>query len=256
MRTNPQKENGYTAIANEIMEALAGIRISGEARQCLDIILRKTYGFNKKEDLISLSQFCLLSKMTKDDVCRALRKLVEINIIIVKKDNSYINSYRFNKDYSTWKPLSKKTTLSKKTITIVNIDNKPLSKKTHTIVDNTKTTITKENIVGYVGEEKNQIIPNLLNDKQKHIQIIGLYAKSKNINFTSKEHQQSFIERNVREASNLICYDLSRITEVLCWLSQNADFKFTLETIGKYIDEDLSKIKQQPRFKPKTLIAY
>ena len=45
---NPQKENGYTSIANDIVEALAGIRIPGEARQCLDVILRKTYGWNKK----------------------------------------------------------------------------------------------------------------------------------------------------------------------------------------------------------------
>ena len=54
---NPQKENGYTAIANEIMEALCRHRIPGEDRQVLDVIFRKTYGFNKIEDYISLSQF-------------------------------------------------------------------------------------------------------------------------------------------------------------------------------------------------------
>ena len=36
---NPQTENGYTKIANEIMEALAHIRIPGEAMQVLLVIL-------------------------------------------------------------------------------------------------------------------------------------------------------------------------------------------------------------------------
>lgn len=105
--------------------------------------------------------------------------------------------------------------------------------------------------VGSADEGQNQIIPNLLNDKKKHIQIIGLYARAKNINFTNKEHQKSFILRNVKESSKLVCYDINRIIEVLQWLIQNADFKWTLETVGKYIDEDLTKIKR----KPKTLIA-
>ena len=113
--SSPQKENGFTPIANEIMEALCGIRISGEARQCLDVILRKTYGWNKPDDYISLSQFCLLTKMRKQFVCRSLVKLAKMNLIIIKKDNDTANLYRFNKDFDTWKPLSKK-------ITVINID--------------------------------------------------------------------------------------------------------------------------------------
>ena len=47
LMANPQKENGYIMIANEIMEALAKYRIPGEQRQCLDVILRKTYGYDR-----------------------------------------------------------------------------------------------------------------------------------------------------------------------------------------------------------------
>jgi phage replication O-like protein O len=129
--SSPQLEKGYTKIANEIMEALCGIRISGEARQCLDVIFRKTYGFNKKYDKISLSQFCLLTKMRKGDVCRALLKLNKLNIIISKKANDNITSYRFNKDFDTWKPLAKKLIVSKKA-------NASLAKKRHTKETNTK----------------------------------------------------------------------------------------------------------------------
>jgi len=61
----PQKENGYTPIANEIMDALCSHRISGEERQLLDCIIRKTYGWNKKVDEISLSQFMKMTGMYK-----------------------------------------------------------------------------------------------------------------------------------------------------------------------------------------------
>jgi phage replication O-like protein O len=82
---NPQKENGYTVIANEILEALMRIRLSGEEWKCLLVILRKTYGWNKKEDKISLSQFVLMTGMKKQSVHRALKKLSSKNISSVSK---------------------------------------------------------------------------------------------------------------------------------------------------------------------------
>ncbi len=106
---SPQIEDGYTRIANEIMEALARIRIPGEARQIVDTIFRKTYGFNKKEDMISLSQFCLATGMKKPACSRAIKTASRMNVII-KKDNSGIHFYSINKDFETWKPLSKKIT--------------------------------------------------------------------------------------------------------------------------------------------------
>jgi phage replication O-like protein O len=162
---SPQKEKGYTAIANETMEALSGIRIAGEARQILDTIIRKTYGFNKKEDAISLSQFALLTKLKKPTIIRGIAKLKSMNLIIIN-DNGSINKYRFNKDFDTWKPLSKKITLSKKIMTVDNKDNDSLSKKIPTKVDITKDTVTKvdrrkrftppsfDEIVNYLVEKK------------------------------------------------------------------------------------------------------
>lgn len=106
---NPQKERGYVAIANEIMEALCKTRISGEARQILDTILRKTYGFNKKKDEISISQFCRSTNLKKPTVVRAINKLMRMNLIIViKNGNRSTNIYSINKDYDAWEPLPKK----------------------------------------------------------------------------------------------------------------------------------------------------
>jgi len=141
----PQLDNGYTKIANELLDALCGIRISGEATQVLFVILRKTYGYNKTKDQISLSQICGLSGLSKSCVCRAIRKLIDMRLIVVKKDNKKITTYSINKFYRQWIPCAKKITCAIKTIDVVNKDNKPLSIKTHTKDNVTKDNITKDN---------------------------------------------------------------------------------------------------------------
>jgi len=140
---NPQPDK-YTKFSNELLEALARIRISGEARQVLDVIFRKTYGFHKKEDQISLSQFALSTGLVRPLVVRGVSKLITLNIIIIKKDNTFGNIYRINKDFDTWKPLSKKIRgVSKKIISVIKKDNLLLSKKIHT-KDSIKDTIQKK----------------------------------------------------------------------------------------------------------------
>ena len=82
---NPQIEEGYTRIANEIIEALARYRISGEEWQVLMCLFRKTYGFQKKKDKISLSQFVIMTGLKRQNVFRALKKLSSKKIIAVIK---------------------------------------------------------------------------------------------------------------------------------------------------------------------------
>lgn len=108
---NPQVEDGYTRIANEIMEALARVRIPGEAMQVLLTIIRKTYGFQKKEDAISLSQFSLSTGIVKPSIVRALNLLFSMNIIS-KNANGKVTRYGINKDFTQWKPLAKKLIVS------------------------------------------------------------------------------------------------------------------------------------------------
>lgn len=145
---NPQWENGYVKIANEIMDALARIRIPGEAQQVLMVIIRKTYGFNKKEDYIPLSQFVAATGLPKPSVVRAVNKLVNMKIIsISKKANEGITNYMINKDFDCWEPLAKKLRgVTKKLTRGSKKANKPLAKKLHSkdIKDNYQKT--------YMGE--------------------------------------------------------------------------------------------------------
>lgn len=142
----------------------------------------------------------------------------------------------------------KETEYQKEKKQLILTDNKKyvLSKCLASIVENR----TEESSIEYIAEASSaqkenlpEVIPNLLEDKQKHIYIIGLFARAKEISFSSKEQQRSFIKRNLRAAQNLKAYTGERIIEVLKHLRDNADFKWTLETVGKFIDDDLTKIK-------------
>lgn len=95
---SPQKENGFTPIANEIMEQIVNTCLLGSEYQILFWILRKTYGFQKKNDWISLTQFEKATKLSRPTVVKSLKNLVNMNIII--KSNSF--DYHFNKDYEKW----------------------------------------------------------------------------------------------------------------------------------------------------------
>lgn len=110
---SPQKENGYTAIANEIMEALMKYPIPGTQMQCLLTILRKTYGYNKKSDAISLSQFVEFTNLDRRHIHRSLQELKKKNVIRIKKrsanDGTKLTSiYSLNKIYTSWVFVPKK----------------------------------------------------------------------------------------------------------------------------------------------------
>lgn len=111
--STPHKKDGYTPIANEIMDYLCKYPIPARQRQCLDLIIRKTYGFNKKEDAISFSQFEAATNIDRRHVNRALNELLTKNIITIKKGiakngNRDTTKYCFNKLYTEWVVLPKK----------------------------------------------------------------------------------------------------------------------------------------------------
>jgi phage replication O-like protein O len=142
---NPQAENGHIDIANEIADALAGIRISGTEYQLIWVILRKTYGWHKKEDQISLSQFHEMTGLPKPHIIRYLKTLLHKKIITVaQNDNGKGNVYVFNKDFDKWVPLPKKITLHKMITSIAQNDNESLPKMVPTKENYTKETIQKK----------------------------------------------------------------------------------------------------------------
>lgn len=140
----PQLENGYLKLANELVEAYTRARIPGEAMQCLWVIIRKTYGFGKLEDRISISQFSQATGLKKQHAHRAISKLVELNLVTKKGDGISVK-YRIVKDASLWKLSPKKDTSPKK-VELVPIKGDKASPKKGNTKESLKDTITKENI--------------------------------------------------------------------------------------------------------------
>jgi len=138
---NPQLENGYTSLANELLEELIKINLSGqELRSCL-FVIRKTYGYHKKEDFISLSQFQLNLSISKIRASQIVKVLVERKILTVTKNiNGLTKCYMFNKQYNEWKTVNKNINrIEKPNETVKVFLNPPLRK-----ILTTKETLTKE----------------------------------------------------------------------------------------------------------------
>ncbi len=133
---NPQKENGFTPIANEILEALCRVNLSPYESRIVWFLIRKTYGYQKKMDRISLSQFSEFTGIEKPNVRRAIRSLNRKCMVISHQEAPNRVFYGVQKDYDQWKGLSVETvskkTLSVETTNVVSRDNKGVSVETPT----------------------------------------------------------------------------------------------------------------------------
>jgi phage replication O-like protein O len=99
---NPQKEDGFVAIANEIMDALCRSHPGGSEGQVLWAIIRKTYGWNKQADKISISQLCEMTGLARRTIIYAMQNLEAKNMITIKRQDCEANTIALNKDYDKW----------------------------------------------------------------------------------------------------------------------------------------------------------
>lgn len=166
---NPQKEDGYTALANEIWDALARYRLSGEEWKCLIVIFRKTYGWKKKSDRIALSQFSKMTDMKRQNVARALKSLSSKRIIcVIKTDYREALEYRFNKDFDEWVPVIKKDACNQNRLgSVIKIDNQLSSKVMHTKETLTKETIQKKKDINIFSDHLLEVLKIPMSDKGK-----------------------------------------------------------------------------------------
>lgn len=103
--TSPQTENGFTRIANEILEAIQMYKFSLNEMKIIMCVWRFTYGFNRKSHALSLSFFENHTGLSRTRINASLKKLIEANVIerVENGDAKRTNSYKFNKHYNTWK---------------------------------------------------------------------------------------------------------------------------------------------------------
>jgi phage replication O-like protein O len=154
---NVQLENGYTPIANVLLEQMAKIRLSPTQYRLIFAIWRYTYGFKRKEHELSLAFLANLTGCDKRQIQRELRDLSEKRIInqTIKGGRNRIIS--FNKHYSQWNAIGKST--------IGDTDNGEIDNGNSDIGDTT----IGETINTTIGETTNVDIGETTNQEIKYI---------------------------------------------------------------------------------------
>lgn len=100
---SPQKENGYTPISNELFEKILLFDFpSASPLKILMLLVRKIYGFQKKEDFISLTQICKEANLSRQTVVSSIEWLCNSNMILKIKQNNSGTLFRIQKDYEKW----------------------------------------------------------------------------------------------------------------------------------------------------------
>ncbi|MGL4470287.1 MAG: replication protein [Aeromonas hydrophila] len=77
-------DDGYTRIANELLEAVMAADLTARQMKVLMAIIRKTYGFGKKLDRITNTQISSMTGIHHTHVCTAKNEMIAMNIIVTK----------------------------------------------------------------------------------------------------------------------------------------------------------------------------
>ena len=101
-KPGPHLEDGYTRIANELFDAVLKKLTSYRHIKVVLGILRKTYGYQKKEDDITISQLAELTGIHRNNVGAAIKDLEQMRVINPVRAGSYGLMIGVNKRHSEW----------------------------------------------------------------------------------------------------------------------------------------------------------
>lgn len=102
---SPQKENGYTPVANEILEQLVKLALNGTQLRIILIVWRYTYGFSRQKHDLSLNFIANAINCPKTQVKREIDRLISSKILIIESEASFNRTRKisFNKDYEVYR---------------------------------------------------------------------------------------------------------------------------------------------------------
>ncbi len=97
---------GFTCMPNKLLEALALARFTASETRCLLFLLRKTYGWHKQEETISLAEWALgtgVDPKQRHNVLRTLRGLLAKQVIYAKANgNNRPLTWGLNNNMEEW----------------------------------------------------------------------------------------------------------------------------------------------------------
>lgn len=198
---NPQIQNGYTKIANELLEAICRLNISGNEMRILLYIIRRTYGFNRKFSEISLSDIASAVGMRNEHVSKALKRLSSRKIIELHANKGVKpQTISIVKDYDEWSVESCTDLLLPKMATVAENGNTTIAKNGNTtIAKNGNTTIAKNGNPTLYKENKENI-----KEREKENYSLKTYGHFKNVLLTNEEYEQLIYDYGEQDTERYI----------------------------------------------------
>lgn len=97
---SPQVENGYTRIANELLEALMTADLNGTQFRIMLAVIRESYGRQSTTATLSYSRLATLVDQPRTVVARNLTQLV--NRQFLRHEGENVSTWSVQKDYTQW----------------------------------------------------------------------------------------------------------------------------------------------------------
>lgn len=100
----PELNDGYLRIANELWQAFIDYDLTGAQMKLIAVIIRETYGYNRKSKDLSLSYLAKAAHLSRVGTQKALNKLIAQNVVKEYGECSPRKSREIgiNKYYTEW----------------------------------------------------------------------------------------------------------------------------------------------------------
>ena len=140
---DPQKERGFTSIANELLEAILKADLSKRQLTVLLAFLRESYGWSRKEAKFSARLAARLTGIKQPHCVTTINELLEANILATVKPSSGPSpaTYRIQKNYDQWAPFFAQSSDTK----TVSLDNE--KRYQNSIASDTKTVSVSDTVL-------------------------------------------------------------------------------------------------------------
>lgn len=132
---SPQMENGWTGIANELLEAIIHAHFTSRQYAVILAVIRKTYGVKKRKmAAISLTDISQMAGISPANASRTVKELVSMNVIQVHGMERQTRIIGINKNYDEWSNTCQNSTCQNGKSSTCQNGNSGLAKMaTHTI---------------------------------------------------------------------------------------------------------------------------
>jgi phage replication O-like protein O len=101
---SPQKENGFSPIANEIIEQLVKFPLNGTQWRIIAVLWRFSYGYSRKEAELSESYVSKATGIDRRKIRREISVLIDNGFVLVTREATFTSPriLKFNKNYDEW----------------------------------------------------------------------------------------------------------------------------------------------------------